>query len=247
MAKLLIFTLKRDALTPPYLAMLALGWAVSVALASLGGGFAAVVTSINFLTVVASFIAMMASTASTVGDREGLVEAYLSSWGRAGYFWSRAVANLALALAYTLVAITPYFLLRGTPAVFFTLSVSAVASLLGTYIGLISKSRESAFLYSVVAWTGLAIIYDIVVAFINLILPLGSEALLAIQLANPIKLVALTATALVDRHLLTLGPLGEYVIHMGPEWIFVVFSGIYAAWLAALALAIYDNSKKIDL
>ncbi len=246
--RLLVFTAKRDGYTSPYLAMLSLGWATSVALASLGAGFAAVVTAVNFLTAVASLIAITTSIASTVGDREGLIEAYVSGWGRARYFAARTVANLTLALVYSLTAALPYLLLRQVPAAAFaTAAVAFVTSLLGTYIGLAARSRESAFLYSVVAWVGLALVYDVVVAFVNLITPLPSEAIFALQISNPIKLVALTATAMVDSHLLTLGPLGEFAIHMGLGWFFATLAAVYTAWVTALALAIYDGVRKVDL
>ena len=125
---------------------------------------------------------------------------------------------------------------------------AGVSSLLGTYLALVSKNKDRAYALAVSAWTGLALAYDVLIAFISLIMPLGEEALAALQLINPLKLGPLAATAAVDPYLLTMGALGEYVVaHWGQGGVYYLAASLYLAWATALVFAVYDTAKRADL
>ncbi|RFA95741.1 hypothetical protein [Pyrobaculum aerophilum] len=245
--RLIRLTFKRDVYSKPIASLIATGWAVSVSLASLGSSFAAVVSSINMLALVASLIAMVLSAHAVAGDRDGLLEAYLSAWGRLKYITGRIAANSAVSALLVAIISTPYLALRWewVPPLG-ALLASLPSSLIGTAVGISSKERAP--LVAIVVWSAVTLIYDVVVAFLSLILPLGDEAILALQVANFFKVATLLATSLVDPYLLTLGPLGEFVVsHWGVQWAYSALSSIYASWTIALILLVVDLGRKADL
>ncbi|ABP50170.1 MAG: hypothetical protein OWQ51_01880 [Pyrobaculum arsenaticum] len=244
---IILSTLRRDVYTKPVAALLAVGWAASVALASLGTTFAAVVTAINMLSLISSLVAMVGSAIFAAGDREGLLEVYLSGGGRARYAAARLVANAVVSALLALAVSAPYVAVRQIAApLVAALLASVPSSIVGTVLGLAYSNRAA--LAAVVVWAALALLYDVVVAFLSLILPLGDVAILAIQLANFLKLPSILATTAVDPYLLTLGPLGDFITaHWGLGLAQAAVASVYAAWLIALVLFYADTARRLDL
>lgn len=223
---------------------------VAAALASLGEGMGPTVMTISLLSAAASLLGILSAVEHVMDDREGWIAPFILSLGRLRYAVVRAVVSTAVSLAATAPALAFYALIRPASALPVATAVflsSATGSAVGFLIGLSAPTRGYGYAWGVATWTALALVYEVVLTFLSLYFALSELLFAAALLANPLSAARLAGLAQADPHLLTLGPVGDYLYRSLGLHAPLLFPATALSWVFAAVAACLLVASRRDL
>ncbi|MCC6273927.1 MAG: ABC transporter permease subunit [Deltaproteobacteria bacterium] len=119
---------------------------------------------------------------------------------------------------------------------------------LGLLIATLARNRMKALAFSIAAWLTLVFLCDFGVLAITASQTLGSNALFAITVANPLQAVKTLVSLFISQRLEVLGPAGIHAVQtVGRPVMSLLLAGSIGLWMAAASSLAYYRFRREDL
>lgn len=205
------------------------------------------VTYLQITMAVLPLFVLLTTVRSVAGDRESGAFEYLLSLpvGTVAWFWGKILGRFVVVLAPVLLAMAGavvWALVMGIEVPWsqvayytgFLVSLGACFLGAGMLLSALARSTDVATGAALLTWLLLLLFMDLVLLGILIKSGVGSEAIIAIALANPLQVFRTAAMMLFDPQLVLLG-VSAYVIldHFG-HFGFVIWALVYPLGLGVL-------------